>query len=258
MICTKCGAEKPEEDFPTYRDNRFDRVYRSTQCRNCYRTRINESKRLRWESNPKYRIADRERQKLRLMALRSEFLVAYGGECICCGETEDVFLTLEHMALDGARHRREVGGGHKTYADLKKRGWPKNEYTILCANCNMAKAKYGICPHQQPNIVDVDIGCFSRWRRYKIKVRQELLVAYGNTCSCCFEINQAFLTLEHLYGGGRKHRDAIGHGHRMHLELKRLGWPKDRYTLLCMNCNMARGIRGTCPHQSGVSLAGAA
>jgi hypothetical protein len=32
------------------------------------------------------------------------------------------------------------------------------------------------------------------------------------------------------------------------VDLKRQGWPKDGYTVLCLNCNIAKGATGTCPH----------
>lgn len=96
-----------------------------------------------------------DRQKRR--KLRDEFLAAYGGCCTCCGETEDAFLTLEHLNNDGSHHRAEINaasprggraGGLSVLRDLKKRGWPKDGYTLLCWNCNLGKALRGVCPHE--------------------------------------------------------------------------------------------------------------
>jgi hypothetical protein len=33
------------------------------------------------------------------------------------------------------------------------------------------------------------------------------------------------------------------------MRLKKHGWPKEGFTILCFNCNCAKGIYGTCPHQ---------
>ncbi len=53
---------------------------------------------------------------------------------------------------DGKAHRLqfgERGNSDGVVRDLKRRGWPKDGYTILCFNCNMGKAvNGGICPHQ--------------------------------------------------------------------------------------------------------------
>ena len=35
--------------------------------------------------------------RVRHNVLRMEFLIAYGGKCVCCGETGIEFLTLEHV-----------------------------------------------------------------------------------------------------------------------------------------------------------------
>lgn len=73
-------------------------------------------------------------------------LDAYGRKCVCCGETEEAFLTLEHVNRDGAAHRRQVQGA--IYWDLKRRGWPKDGYTVLCMNCNWARRNGDPCPHE--------------------------------------------------------------------------------------------------------------
>jgi hypothetical protein len=36
---------------------------------------------------------------------------------------------------------------------LKRLGWPKEKYRILCANCNHGRAlNGGVCPHQQRHL----------------------------------------------------------------------------------------------------------
>lgn len=72
---------------------------------------------------------------------------AYGGKCECCGETIIEFLTIDHINGDGFLHRRRVGKGRKIYRDLIKAGFPKDNYRLLCFNCNIARGFYGYCPH---------------------------------------------------------------------------------------------------------------
>lgn len=80
---------------------------------------------------------------------RQEFIVAYGAVCKCCGESEAAFLTLEHKKRDGKAHRQQVGGtSTQVIADLKRRGWPKRNYELLCFNCNRASWELGKCPHR--------------------------------------------------------------------------------------------------------------
>jgi hypothetical protein len=78
---------------------------------------------------------------------RDDLLAAYGGKCVCpkCPETNPDFLTLEHVGGGGRAHRKAVGS--HTYADLRRRGYPQDGYTLLCWNCNAGSRFTGVCPH---------------------------------------------------------------------------------------------------------------
>jgi hypothetical protein len=84
--------------------------------------------------------------------LQDEAIVAYGGyRCACCGETEPMFLALDHINNDGNEHRKLIGstGGHKLYKWLKDNHYPAG-FQVLCMNCNHGKHRNGgICPHKQ-------------------------------------------------------------------------------------------------------------
>jgi len=70
----------------------------------------------------------------------------YGKKCVCCGETNTHFLTIDHVNNDGARHRKEIGCS-KTYSWLLKNNFPDG-FQVLCYNCNFGKyLNGGICPH---------------------------------------------------------------------------------------------------------------
>lgn len=80
--------------------------------------------------------------------IRLEMIEAYGGKCVCCGETEPQFLTIDHINNDGYSKRLAgEGSGATLYMKLKKLDWPKEEYQLLCMNCNFAKGHFGCCPH---------------------------------------------------------------------------------------------------------------
>lgn len=81
--------------------------------------------------------------------LRTEMIAAYGGECSCCGENHPEFLALDHLNGGGREERERCGGTQGILRRLKREGWPKDAYTVLCHNCNMAKQFYGNCPHLQ-------------------------------------------------------------------------------------------------------------
>lgn len=83
---------------------------------------------------------------------KKQVFEAYGGfKCACCGETEEVFLSIDHINGGGGKHRREIGNG--LYGWLKKNNFPPG-FQVLCMNCQRGKYICGICPHQKnkPNI----------------------------------------------------------------------------------------------------------
>ncbi len=57
-----------------------------------------------------------------------------------------------------------------------------------------------------------------------------------------------FLCLDHIKGWGR--REYAQKGGVAWKRAVREGLPKDRYRLLCWNCNSALGLYGRCPHSS--------
>jgi hypothetical protein len=86
-------------------------------------------------------------------------------------------------------------------------------------------------------------------RKIRWQLRLEIIKAYGGKCECCGETIPEFLTIDHVHGGGTKHRESIGGTKALYRLLQKQGWPREGYRLLCYNCNCARGAFGTCPHQ---------
>jgi hypothetical protein len=89
----------------------------------------------------------KECKKNKVRERRLKVMEAYGQVCVCCGETELEFLTVDHINGGGTQHRKKVRG--RLYDWLIKNNYPKDEYQILCMNCNLAKGVFGKCPHQK-------------------------------------------------------------------------------------------------------------
>ena len=86
---------------------------------------------------------------------------------------------------------------------------------------------------------------------YRARIRDGVLEAYGGKCECCGERRKEFLALDHRNGGGSKERRELasntsGGVYRL---ARDLGYPKDKYRLLCHNCNCSLGWYGYCPHK---------
>lgn len=88
-------------------------------------------------------------------------------------------------------------------------------------------------------------------RQYRRRVKQEVIAAYGGTCACCGELRFEFLSVDHVDGKGAAERRKTGvqAGYQFYVWLRRKGFPKGPYRLLCFNCNSARGFYGYCPHE---------
>lgn len=86
--------------------------------------------------------------------VRTQLLAVYGYVCVCCGEVNPMFLTVDHINNDGARHRTEVNNGKSGGASLSYLRKilalaDKSQFQTLCYNCNCGKARNGgICPHK--------------------------------------------------------------------------------------------------------------
>lgn len=84
-------------------------------------------------------------------------------------------------------------------------------------------------------------------KNYMNKTKLDGIIAYGGKCSCCGESTYEFLTIEHLNGRDKSDKKKLT-GKQMWVRAKAEGYP-DTYTVLCFNCNCAKGAFGTCPHQ---------
>lgn len=131
-----------------YRETHPDQVLAGQQRRRLANPDYFRRKSREWSAaHPEY---GSRKAKENLAALRAEAIAAYGGRCICCGETIIAFLTIDHTNGDGKRHRASVGHSSKAvYRDLQRRGWPKDGFRLLCMNCNVATYRLKVCPHQE-------------------------------------------------------------------------------------------------------------
>lgn len=155
-VCSKCGAEKPVTEF--YKMGGRRNQLRS-ECKQCtkaknatyYARTIDDYHAKRQTHREQNREYFRDKERVRYDQLRQEMLAAFGGTCACCGESEPLFLELDHINDDGFRHRKLIGRGAKaTYQWAKEQGWPTDTFQLLCANCNQGKKRNdGICPHKR-------------------------------------------------------------------------------------------------------------
>jgi len=90
-----------------------------------------------------------EKENKRNKAVKDKVYNKYGGYiCTCCKETEEAFLTIDHINNDGAKDRKVYGSGCRFYWWLFRNNFPKG-FQVLCWNCQWGKKLHGTCPHQK-------------------------------------------------------------------------------------------------------------
>ena len=96
-----------------------------------------------------------------------------------------------------------------------------------------------------------------REKKYRHGLKTQCLIHYGGNpprCVCCDETHIEFLTIDHINGGGNKHRRElfgvkVG-GWHFNLWLIKNNFPEG-YQIMCFNCNCGRvQNNGVCPHKS--------
>lgn len=159
--CSSCKEVKPITDF--YKNFKAKSGYRG-DCKIC----VNKRSIMYAKTHPEYKkLKDKlymERHGARIYSnkkeecrkIRLEVLEAYGGKCVCCGETHKVFLTLDHIFGGGGAHRQTLGA-RGVYNEVKKEGFPKDRYRILCMNCNFATRFGRVCPHQISAVIEPEV-----------------------------------------------------------------------------------------------------
>lgn len=136
--CRECRRERNRR---YYHDHHKAQIARAKTYRDSNRELVNLRNRERHHKNPEL---FRERSRKTNAELRRRVFDHYGWKCKCCGEAQPEFLTIDHINGGGSKHIREVGS---FYRWLIKNSFPEG-FQSLCYNCNCAKGKIGICPHQ--------------------------------------------------------------------------------------------------------------
>lgn len=124
-ICNTCGNDKLPGRFGLNRNNP-DKL--TSDCRECLSNRKKKG-----YSNMEYR------------ALRARVVEAYGGKCACCIETNKYFLSVDH--INGVIDAGSPRAGDGLYRWLERNAYPKDNYQILCFNCNLCKGFHGKWAH---------------------------------------------------------------------------------------------------------------
>lgn len=155
-------------------------------------------------------------------------------------------LALDHIRGGGTQHRKGVGTGDNFYDWIIENDYPDG-YRVLCHNCNFRS--------HLSKVRAAAATADPKYLKHRLSLRQKVFSYYSEgfpKCVCCGEQDHEVLAIDHVHGGGRKHRASLGYlgiGNNFYQWLRKNGFP-DGYQVLCHNCNFARQLLGSCPHQA--------
>jgi len=152
--CSLCGQTKPLSEYYRYLWGTKGPIARCKECLEKKHKEYRDKNKIKWtEYRIKHREKRNERERMRYQGFRQRVLEHYGNKCACCGETEPLFLEMDHIKNDGHKHRKDIGTSAKALVYwLIQNDFPEG-YQILCANCNQGKKRNkGICPHKKEEL----------------------------------------------------------------------------------------------------------
>jgi hypothetical protein len=83
-------------------------------------------------------------------------------------------------------------------------------------------------------------------RRARVDNKRKVIMLYGKVCACCGESRMEFLGIDHIKGGGTRHRRQCGGN--VYIPILQEPYNPKKYRVLCWNCNLSLGFYGYCPH----------
>lgn len=178
-----------------------------------------------------------------------------------CSKTLNEFHRMKKRAYAKAfyeSHREQLNNQKKTHYYLHKEEYrayhqsqieQKHAYDKLYYQSHKEKKKL-----TSKNRYKVNSELIKRkMHRYDVRIRMEVINHYGNKCACCGELNIEFLAIDHINGGGNKHRRELklSSGTAFYNWIIKNNYP-DTLRILCHNCNTSLGLYGYCPHNKPV------
>lgn len=140
-------------------------------------------------------------------------------------------------------------GTEKELSGFYKRS--SGSYVAVCKTCRIKETKARYYGPKNAEIKAKD-RAFQLEKRQRIK--DAVFAAYGGyKCACCGELEQKFLSLDHISNDGAQFRRSIAGnrtaaGYVTYRWLAKRGFPTG-YQVLCMNCNHGKRMNGgVCPH----------
>lgn len=188
--------------------------------------------------------------------------------CRRCGQpntTKKVYCgTCQQLSRDYRKSQHQINIRNNMCITCGKKQPPIGLYTCDdCSNRATASTLKRYNTNKSNNVCPMCGGelsdrfrcntCHTNHLKNSIKqwhiLRRKVLAHYGNQCMCCGEKTYEFLEIDHINGGGEKHRKEIG-SHIVEWAIKN-NFPAN-LRILCANCNRSLGKFGVCSHKEEI------
>lgn len=199
--CIKCGVMLDDNNWALY-----DKKASNYICRGCRKLQNKKY----YQNDPLYS----DKQLARTRFIKSAVIFAYGNSCNQCHEDDYDKLTIDHIK----ENKKEISN---IYEWLYNNTILKDEYQVLCYNCNCSK-----------NIVYKD--------KYNLRDKIKIIDNYGSQCIICKEDRIERLIINYANGdGAQQRRNLKCHtGSRMYRWIIKNNYPSDLgLQVLCFNCS---------------------
>jgi len=144
-LCTSCGASPANGKVECAECRRKAKAYRDAivangMCRDCrIRPRVSKTRCEQCLEEARVYVKTKKKQAYEKLG---------GFVCACCQETEEAFLSIDHVNNDGAEKRRNGEGQSTQLFNAIIKATDTSSWQVLCMNCQMGKRIHGTCPHQ--------------------------------------------------------------------------------------------------------------
>lgn len=148
-----------------------------------------------------------------------------------------------------AENREKINERHRRYYAANREAMRQKQREWHEANLEAVRERQRQYSQENPEIQRQST------RRYRARLRTAVFDHYGHACACCGSTKR--LTMDHVNGDGREHREELfgsnrgGNTFNFYHWLITSGFP-DGFQTLCMPCNQSKraGERCRLSHQS--------
>lgn len=270
--CKFCDLILCDENFPKYFQHKY--------CNNCKKI----IEKYRRSLNKKQRKPGLNNCNLNNLKTKLEVFKIFNSKCNCCGESNFSKLTIDHIKGRDINSQDYNKTGIQLYYWLLNQSisFVKENYQLLCFNCNCAKGYHGFCPHlltkgnncfncknnlniqfdfnkrYNHNVCQNCIINFSRTttnnkrkiylKNQALNIKDQVINAYGGKCTNCNEAEIYFLSLDHINNDGYKDRKNYS-GIGFYRKLIKNQFNQKNLQVLCFNCNCSKSLYSDIPKE---------